>query len=165
MTMTMTMTPTPTMPDPVVTELEVLYAARGSLDPDSGEVFDFDNWTSCTCGHLYGATTGVRPTADARGNQFVPLGNKLNAEQRALYERALAAVVRGGHGEALVPLVEASRTRALALTVSEMTSNLAEAEIEGHDRRLAALRLVTDAIERIEADQTRARLSVLNQEA
>jgi hypothetical protein len=49
----------------VSTLLERLTEAKDSLDPGSGEFFDFSMWRSCTCGHIYRAANGSFAGTDA----------------------------------------------------------------------------------------------------
>jgi hypothetical protein len=124
-----------------VNVLEVLRAARARVqDPEN--LFDFNDWTVCTCGHIYAGATGQATTFGANVTQ--PIG----AYAEVITATARALGWNGTPGEF-------SRDYAPVRFVSAYTS--ARIDVPYQDRQ-AALQTLDDAIrevERMEADAMR----------
>lgn len=133
--------------------LEVLYVARARLTRGRAE-FEFVNWTTCTCGHIYAAYKGrkassERVVAATRDQQFADV---IQAVARAL----------GWDGDVVYNAWGPENRAAWAAAyVSNYSRDAATSRFEMH--RDDALVVVNKAIATIEARQERDRLDVLAQ--
>lgn len=134
--------------------LEVLYAARARLE-NKRTKFDFGNWTTCTCGHIYAAATGGRARSEDR----------VAATEDERYGAVIQTVARalGWKGEQEGAWANTPASWA-ACYVSNYTFFDTDC-VAGYSKveRREALRVVNEAIARIEAIQEKARLDVLAQ--
>lgn len=131
-----------------MTVLETLYAAKARLE-NNRLAFFFEDWKTCTCGHIYAATTGRKAVDDFRVTE--PTGAYLEALQTIV-----SALPGGGAGYTAHP-------DDLVWAVSDYTEQLAEDDdcVE----REHALQVINEAIVVIEAQQEADRLNVLAQAA
>lgn len=129
-----------------MTLLERLYRARAKLSGFT--LYQFNSWSTCTCGHIYRAAT----------DRFLPATQyAVRYDNNSTYRDMLRAIT-----EANGVVLEADcTTYDLARAISDLT--VATARAEGIGRRKAALVLVGKAIRVEEAAQEEARLQVLAQ--
>lgn len=141
-------------------ELEVLYVAERRLK-DPNVAFDFCEWTSCTCGHLYTASTGREPNG----------ATDVNAPGNPSYVAAITAAARALGWVPMTGSVYDENNDNAAHYVSNYTAGLARlkpelADLDEHRlfrlvERADALRAVRDAIAVIEAEQEAARQAII----
>lgn len=67
--------------------IDVLERAEGTL-ADENEPFQFTNWATCGCGHVYHAVTGVYTTFSARAGWYEDSPSSIE------YRNALRAILR-----------------------------------------------------------------------
>lgn len=119
-----------------MTTLDTLKIARATL---KDEVFAFNDWGTCTCGHIYAAGSGEKP----QWHKIYDLSSPLFKE--------VATVLGWTEEEAIRP----------AVYISNMTVDLVD-RIETVDRT-HALKVVDEAIAMLEAQYEQDRLDVLAQ--
>lgn len=131
--------------------LEILRATRASIvDPE--HQWDFGWWPSCTCGHIYRATTGH----EAEDSEGVIDRENVDDRVRDAY-REIARVL------GLEPIEGFKSCDVYGRAISDATFTRADTAIEDEVKREHALSLIDDAITALEAEQERNRLDVLAQ--
>lgn len=132
-----------------MTTLEILYAARQSI-ANPRTKWDFSDWTSCTCGHIYRAANGGRKASTPGQVTHTTKQKVLDAFNEV--SRVLELPVRS------LP----SGERMFDIAISDATSDRAP-ENANDVTREHALSLIDDAIAALEAEYERNRLDVLAQ--
>jgi len=137
--------------------LEALRNARNSLDVNRWE---FSDWTSCTCGHIYTGATGIVAVDEGAISP--------NGVHGRAYAEVIVAVA---HALGFDP--ERNDSYGATIYVSDYTHGIAYEDQSAsgtlrdgrhaHVRREYALHVINKAIEVIEEQEEAARLDVLAQ--
>lgn len=146
-----------------MTLLESLYTAERSLDNTGllGDTFKFNDWTTCTCGHIYQGAIGKKSEDKA----------EVRLSGDATYRAALIAVIEANELHSLVDRYMAGMgfdewpqvpTSALSAAVSDGTVDTNK-KSGGAGIRDSALYMVRKAIAAEEKKQEEARLNILKQ--
>jgi hypothetical protein len=126
--------------------LEALRRAAASL-MNPGHRFVFTDWTACTCGHIYIGAVGRQ----------APRAEVIDSSSSVLYRDTMFATARALGWEPVDPM---SMTEATQF-VSDYTTSAAASELTGSVTYEHALKVVNEAIAKIEAAEEEARRAVL----
>lgn len=129
--------------------LDVLYTARATLSDQSVE-YQFSHWGACTCGHIYGAETGEVPSTDG----YSPTIMEEMEDSEAIREVAELLGWVEGRGE-----YESGDSRYPECYISNLTADVSTTD----ECRSQGLKLVNQAISKLEARHEQNRLDVLAQ--
>lgn len=163
--------------------LIVLETARNSIaqsvpwsdnyDPETdGPCWDFGMWTSCTCGHIYGAAANAMPDGrpDSDEITFHSAGAAIEQADGRLYRRTLERIgevlrdhpdfrdleIQGVALDVLPPdLIENPAYLVSDLTAAQVIQRKG-GQSDNQRLRTAALRLLDAAIERIQREHREA---------
>lgn len=146
----------------VNTVLEALGETRASLADETVE-WDFENWPSCTCGHVYRGVTGAKATLSSdirspsgeRAELFLATLRAIaDASPETQRERAEASLPDQDDDIATEALVASNLTRVVAGLSPTGSYDVGE---YGGRLREAAVKLIDRAIERETALDERSR--------
>lgn len=145
--------------------LEVLHTARANLS-DPAVPFSYGCWNRCTCGHIYGAANAA---AEVNAPPFGGPGHETGAYATVAIEVAKALGWSGSPEDTLAAFCVTEGAAATAF-ISHKTVDIAKDRLVAADMdassptREDALKLIGDAITRIEEQDERNRLAVLDRE-
>lgn len=138
----------------MLSTLEVLYKVQANLSNPYKE-FTFDEWSHCTCGHIYLGATG------RFGNERKVLKPDTTKRKQAFYLQVAIEVAEalGYHDSAVrnMPI----RLHAMGY-ISDLTYDQVDKTKRGSVTREHALAVIDQAIVKIEKKEHEARLKILN---